>query len=86
MFEINMWYDNKIEEVDKLDIIISGIDGMYRGNVFIKGKYVGDYVTDDSTLLEKKFPQLIFNWDVESEPMDICLTENMMDMLEKGTR
>ncbi len=80
-FYCDMWYGNKLEEVDKIDMTISGIDGMYRGNMYIKGKCVGDYATADSTILEKKFPQLIFNWDAESEPMDICLTDNMMDML-----
>lgn len=86
MFEIDMWYGDKIEDVDKIDVTFSYSDNVYRGNVFIKGKFVGDYVTDDSTLLEKKFPQLEFNWDAESEPMDICLTDNMMDMLLQGTR
>ena len=83
MFEIDMWYGDKIEDVDKIDITFYD---MYRGNVYIKGKCVGDYVTDDSTILEKKFPQLTFNWDAEPEPMDICLTDNMMNMLLQGTR
>lgn len=86
MFEIDMWYGNSIGEVDRLDITFNNLDGKYRGNCLIKGKYVGDFVAKDIQSIEKKFSHLQFNWDAESEPMDTCLTDNMMDMLLQGTR
>lgn len=61
MLKIDMWYGNKIEDVDRVDITFSDIDCEYRGNIFIKGKVVGDYVTDNLLKLESIFSQLYFN-------------------------
>lgn len=63
MKNIDMWYGDKIEDVDKITISFSDLDSMYRGNMFINGKFVGDYETDSSLLLEEMFPHLSFNWD-----------------------
>lgn len=80
--KVDMWYENGLNEVDKLDITFNDLDGKYRGNCLIKGKYVGDFVAKDTESIEKKFPHLQFNWDSEWEPMDICLTENMKEMIK----
>lgn len=60
--KIDMWYGDKVSDVDAIDISFSDCDCIYRGNCFIKGKCVGDYVVSDSVKLEKMFPQLKFNW------------------------
>lgn len=65
MKKVDLWYGNEIKDVDKIDISFSDIDCVYRGNMFINGKMVGDYETDDSLKLEKMFPQLQFNWGKE---------------------
>lgn len=59
----DMWYGDDINNVDKIDISFSDIDCVYRGNMYINGKIVGDYETSDSVKLEESFPQLEFNWD-----------------------
>lgn len=63
MVDIDMWYCDKVTEVDRITITFSDLDCVYRGNCFIKGKYVGNYEAKDSCELEKAFPQLLFNWD-----------------------
>lgn len=60
---IDMWYRDKTEEADKIDIYFSDCDCVYRGNIYKNGKIIGDYTCPDSATLEKLFPQLIFNWN-----------------------
>lgn len=59
---LDMWYGNKISEIDKIDIFFSDLDCVYRGNCYIKGKAVGDYKVRNSTEIEKLFPHLIIEW------------------------
>lgn len=59
---IDMWYKDDLEKVDKIDITFYPNDGEYRGNIYIKGKTVGDYVCNSSIELEKTFSNLDFNW------------------------
>lgn len=61
MINIDMWYGNKRKEADRIDINFYPHGG-YRGNIYKDGIAIGDYVCDDSVLLEKSFPQLKFNW------------------------
>lgn len=61
--KVDMWYGDSIEDVDKIDISFSDLDCVYRGNIYIKGKCVGDYSCGDSMLLERVFPQLTFKWE-----------------------
>lgn len=61
-YNIDMWHGNKKEEADKIDIFFSGLDCMYRGNIYKNGRIIGDYFCSDSMMLEKLFPQLIFSW------------------------
>ena len=62
MIKIDMWNGDDRRKADKIDINFYDKDCKYRGNVYINGKIVGDYVCDDSIELEKSFPQLTFNW------------------------
>ena len=63
MIKIDMWYGNKHTEADNIDICFYDNECKYRGNIYKDGKIIGDYVCTDSVELEKKFTQLIFNWD-----------------------
>lgn len=63
MINIDMWYGDDLKEVDKIDIAFYDLDCVYRGNIYINGKIVGDYASNDSLKLEKSFPQLTFNWN-----------------------
>ena len=62
MLNIDMWYNNAVEEADKITVTFSDIDAMYRGNNYKDNKIIGDYSCNDSVELEKAFPQLQFNW------------------------
>ena len=57
MINIDMWYGDSHKEADKIDITFYPNDGKYRGNIYIGGKIVGDYICNDSVELEKNFPQ-----------------------------
>ena len=63
MIKIHMWYGGNRKKADKIDINFYDLDCIYRGNIYMNGKIVGDYVCDDSIELEKTFPQLVFNWN-----------------------
>lgn len=63
MINIDMWYGDSLEEIDKIDIFFYPNDREYRGNIYRNGAIVGDYSCNDSIELEKKFPNLKFNWD-----------------------
>ena len=63
MINIDMWYGDKKEDADKIDVFFSDVDCIYRGNIYKEGKAIGDYSCTDSLKLEKAFPQLVFNWD-----------------------
>ncbi len=63
--KVDMWYGDKVEDVDNVDIFFSDVDCVYRGNCYINGKPVGDYSTTVSTEIEEAFPQLKFNYDYE---------------------
>ncbi len=61
--DIDMWYNDLVSEVDKIDVSFSDADCVYRGNLYIAGKMVGDYSCNSSTEIERAFPQLSFDWD-----------------------
>lgn len=58
---IDMWYDDDVSKVDNMDVSFSDADSVYRGNLYINDKVVGDFSTSDSVALAKVFPQ--FDWD-----------------------
>lgn len=52
----DFWYGNKKEDVKKIDCFFSDRDCLYRGNMYDEdGKIIGDFVTDDSSAIEKYF-------------------------------
>lgn len=59
---LDMWYGDDPKTADKIDIYFSDCDCLYRGNIYKNGKIIGDYSTECTDWLEKKFPQLVFNW------------------------
>lgn len=63
MLNIDMWYNNAVEEADKITVTFYNIDALYRGNIYKDNKIIGDYSCNDSVELEKAFPQLQFNWE-----------------------
>lgn len=62
MIVIDMWYGDLAPEAEKVDITFYPNEGRYRGNIYKGGKIVGDYCATCSIELEKRFPQLVFNW------------------------
>ena len=63
MVNIDMWYEDKIQDTTKIDIIFYDNCGEYRGNIYIDDKIVGDYSTKNSCELEKVFSHLNFRWE-----------------------
>ena len=63
MYMIDMWYGDKVKDVDRVDYTFYPNNTEYRGNCYIKGKCVGDYVAKGSLELEKMFSHLTFIWD-----------------------
>lgn len=50
-----MWYGNSLDEITKITCSFSDLDCVYRGNLYIGDRIVGDYVTADSLKIEKTF-------------------------------
>lgn len=67
---IDMWYGDKIEDVDKVSYTFYDRDSEYRGNLYKDGKPIGDYRTQDSTEIEKVFSWL--SWEIGSAPLYNC--------------
>ena len=63
MIDFDLWRGDNIESVDKITVFFYPNDSEYRGNLYIRGQIVGDFVASDSLELEKALPQLNFNWD-----------------------
>ena len=63
MINIDMWYNDKIKVVEKIDIFFNDLSGTYAGNCYINNKAVGDFTADSSTDIEKAFEHLAINWD-----------------------
>lgn len=59
--KIDLWYNNKIEEITSIDCFFYPNDGIYRGNLYINNRTVGDYSTDNSSKIDSQFPHL-FRW------------------------
>lgn len=59
---LDMWYKDSPLDADKIDIFFSDLDCIYRGNIYKNGEIIGDYSAKETKLIEKMFPQLIFNW------------------------
>ena len=55
---IDMWYNDKPEQVTGLDIQFNDLGAFYSGNLRIFGKIVGDYYADSVQDIKKAFPHL----------------------------
>lgn len=82
---IDMWYNDPIDEIYKINMSFSDADLEYRGNLYNKeGKAIGDFTTKDSVALYDAFPQ--FNWDAyfnESKKMNENFTPAKKSELKK---
>ena len=52
----DFWYGNNKEDVKRIDCFFFDTDCVYRGNMYDEdGKIIGDFLTDDSSSIEKYF-------------------------------
>lgn len=58
MIKIDMWYNDKPEQVTGLDIWFNDLGCFHSGNLRIFGKIVGDYYADTVQEIQKAFPHL----------------------------
>lgn len=52
---IDMWYGNKPSDCDSIDAFFYPNEGIYRGNIYLKGKAIGDFSATDSLEIENQF-------------------------------
>lgn len=46
MINIDMWHNDKIKAVEKINIFFNDLTGKYWGNCYINNKAIGDYTED----------------------------------------
>ena len=63
MINIDMWYNDKIKAIDKINIFFNDLSGTYWGNCYINNKAVRDFTADSQTNIKKAFEHLAINWD-----------------------
>lgn len=63
MINIDMWHNDKIKAVEKINIFFNDLTGRYWGNCYISNKAIGDFTSDSSTDIEKAFEHLAINWN-----------------------
>ena len=63
MINIDMWHNDKIKAVEKINIFFNDLTGQYWRNCYINNKAIGDYTADSSTDIEKTFEHLAINWN-----------------------
>lgn len=63
MINIDMWHNDKIKAVEKINILFNDLTGEYWGNCYINNKAIGDYTADSSTDIEKTLEHLAINWN-----------------------
>lgn len=51
MLKIDMWYGDKLSDVDNIDGSWSDLDLIYRGNLYKNNRIIGDYSCKDITEL-----------------------------------
>lgn len=59
---LDFWYNDKITDVTKITFAFYDCDCVYRGNMFINDKCIGDFSTSDSLEIERTFSQFAFNY------------------------
>lgn len=55
MINIDMWRNDKIKAIEKINIFFNDLTGQYWGNCYISNKAIGDFTADSSTDIEKAF-------------------------------
>ena len=63
MINIDMWHNDKIKAVEKINIFFNDLTGKYWRNCYINNKAIGDFTADSSTDIEKTFEHLAINWN-----------------------
>ena len=66
MMTIDMWYEDKPADADRVTCFFSDIDCVYRGNFYKGHKCIGDFTATDSVELEKRFVAMGFAWRWEA--------------------
>lgn len=61
MLKIDMWYGDKLSDVDKYDVFWSDRDLVYRRNFYKDGKIIGDYSCNYISDLYDKLDGLAVN-------------------------
>ena len=64
---LDLWYQNKPEDITRITIFFNDIDAKYWGNCYIGEKIVGDYTADSFEDVEKTFPHLSFDLDMNKD-------------------
>ena len=57
---IDFWYGNKPEDINKISISFYPNEGVYRGNLWIDNKIVGDFSMNESCAIYSVFPGFDF--------------------------
>ena len=55
MINLDMWYNNTPNEIDRISYAFYPNDGMWRGNLYKAGRIIGDFTSNDSVEIEKRF-------------------------------
>ena len=63
MIYVDMWHGDRASDADRIDVTFSDADCVYRGNIWINGRIVGDYTANTAQEIERRFPQLVFDWN-----------------------
>lgn len=58
MLKIDMWYGDKLSDVDNIDGSWSDLDLIYRGNLYKNNRIIGDYSCKNITELFDKLNSL----------------------------
>lgn len=58
MLKIDMWYGDKLSDVDNIDGSWSDLDLIYRGNLYKNNRIIGDYSCGNITELFDKLNSL----------------------------
>lgn len=64
MLKVDMWYGDSVRNVDRVDVFFYPEVGQYRGNLYMNGKAVGDFYSNDSVEVERRFRR-IFQKEVQ---------------------
>lgn len=63
MLNVDMYYNDKYTEVDRITVFFNDLDNTYWCNIYKNDKCIGDYTCNSSIELEKAFSQLCFDWN-----------------------